>query len=171
MMNQRIVWTGLAILVLGVSLVVFPLATTGVEQVDLELQVGVFVLPVGLSIALSGAAAPSPDVTTVGGWFGNSDENFLRRHLVRVAPFLPTRLLPHPMESVNCAACYTAIPADTVICPRCARARPCRVCTGPLQAARSSTRCSTCRHAEVYCDCPKVKKAHPLGGTRHVIPT
>ena len=166
-MNRRILNTGLGILILGIGLLVFPLVTTGVEQIDLELQLGVFILPVGAAILLVGASAPDPEVTTVGGVFGSREENFLRRHIIRRAPFVPPRLLPHPRESMNCDFCYTAIAADAVVCPRCGRTRACRVCAGVLRPARGTPRCTSCRRAEVYCDCPKVKRSQPVGGLRH----
>lgn len=169
-MNPRIMWAGLGILIAGAVLLTFPLATTGVEQADLELQLGVFVLPAGLAILLSGATAPNPERTTVGGLFGSGTENFLRRHVVRSAPPLPTRLLPHPQESVNCPSCYTAISADAIECPRCGRSRSCRVCAGALELLKASPGCTTCGRAEVYCDCPKLRKAKPVGGLGHPVP-
>ena len=166
-MNRRIALLGLGIILFAIGLLVYPVASTGVESIDVEVQLGIFVLPVGLSVVLWGAAAPDPSVTTLGGMFGNTDENELRRKEARSAPVGPARFLPHPHESVNCSNCYTAIGANMVTCPRCGLARGCRGCAGRLKIVGRSPRCAKCGRDEVYCDCPKLKKGHSVGAITH----
>jgi hypothetical protein len=165
-MNRRIALLGVFILIVGIGLIVYPLVVTGSEQVDLEVEVGVFVLPVAVMVILWGSASPDPSITTVGGIFGSAEENFLRRHERKSAPVGPARFLPHPHESVNCRNCYTAIPLGFGVCPRCGLPRTCRQCGGRLSLSGTFTRCHMCGRDEVYCVCPKVKKPASVRGAR-----
>ncbi|MCI4318186.1 MAG: hypothetical protein L3J96_06570 [Thermoplasmata archaeon] len=166
-MNSRIALLGVGIILLAIGLLLFPVASTGAESLDVEVQLGIFVLPVGLSVVLWGAAAPDPSVTTVGGLFGNVDENELRRRESKAPSVGPARFLPHPHESVNCRNCYTAIAADLITCPRCGLVRSCRVCGGRVKLAGQSPRCAKCGRDEAYCNCPKLKKGRSVGTSGH----
>jgi hypothetical protein len=163
-MNRSIVFVGLALMILSIGLFAYPEILTGAEAVDLEVQVGIVVLPLGIAVIVLGAAAPDPRVTTVGGMFGNSDENEMRRRLARAPPTGQARFLPSPLESVNCRKCYTAVPAQMADCPRCGTHRECRGCNKPLYFLAGAVRCAPCLKDEVYCSCPKVRK--PGGGRR-----
>ena len=158
-MNRSITLIGVAVVFLGFFLIGYPLLATGVEQIDDELQLGILVLPVGLAVILWGASSPDPSVTTVGGLFGNPDENWLRKRLPRGVPVAPARYLPGPRESTNCATCYTMIPWDVVVCPRCSTHRRCRNCAKPLYFLAGTVRCGPCVREEVYCHCPRVARA------------
>ncbi|MCI4368964.1 MAG: hypothetical protein L3K09_05320 [Thermoplasmata archaeon] len=158
-MNRGIVSVGLLTLFVAIGLLTYPFATTGVEQFGLVMGAGVFVLPVSLSVILWGASAPNPDVTTVGGVFGNRDEDAVRRMLSPKAAVPEARFLPGPRESMNCLSCYTAIPWDIGVCPRCGRPRECRACGRPLFLLAGAVRCGPCVRLEAYCNCPKPK--HP----------
>jgi LSD1 subclass zinc finger protein len=162
-MNRSIVFIGLALFIVSIGLFAYPELVTGAEAVDLEVQLGIFVLPLGIAVMVLGAAAPDPRVTTVGGMFGNADENELRKRLGRAPPTGGARFLPSPLESVNCRKCYTLIPAQLADCPRCGTHRDCRSCNKPLYFLAGAVRCAPCLKDEVYCSCPRVRKP---GGTR-----
>ncbi|HEV8049884.1 MAG TPA: hypothetical protein VGP88_04760 [Thermoplasmata archaeon] len=163
-MNRSIVFLGLFLFILAIALFAYPQFSTGVESVDLEVQVGIVVLPLGIAVAVLGAAAPDPRVTTVGGVFGNADENEMRRRaLARAPPTGDARFRPSPLESVNCRKCYTLIPAQLADCPRCGARRECRGCNKPLFLLAGAVRCAPCLKDEVYCSCPKLRKS---GGSR-----
>lgn len=160
-MNRTITFLGLGVLLGGIGLVIYPLVTAGAEALDIEVESGIFVLPVALSVLLWGAAAPDPRVTTVRGVFGNPDENLLQRRLDRNPALAAARYRPNPKESVNCRFCYTLITPDLADCPRCGRRRECRGCGKPLFFLAGAVRCAPCLHDEVYCDCPKVRRTSP----------
>ena len=160
-MNRRITFLGLFILLIAIALIVSPIAIYGSLQIDIEFEIGVMGLPVGLSVILGGASSPDPGVTTVGGVFGNPDENFLRR-LEKSAPFDPRlRFQPSPKEPANCRQCYTLITWDAAECPRCGRRRECRGCGRPLFYLSGAVRCAPCVRDEVYCNCVKMKRTTP----------
>lgn len=168
-MNRSITLLGVVILLSAGGLIAFPFLTTGAVGVDLELELGIFVLPVGLSVILWGASSPDPSITTVGGLFGNPDENVLRKRLAPPPPTGPARFMPNPRESANCVQCYTAIPADEVVCPRCGRPRECRGCGKRLFFLAGGVRCAPCLRNEVYCGCPKVKRAMTHADRRRAV--
>lgn len=161
-MNRSIVGLGLVLVVLSIGLFAYPEFLTGVETVDLEVQLGILVLPLGLAVILWGSIAPDPRVTTVGGLFGNADENELRRLAARAPAAGAARFLPSPLESVNCRKCYTAIPARLVDCPRCRTRRECRNCHKPLYFLAGAVRCAPCLKDEVYCSCPRLRRPEPV---------
>lgn len=168
-MNRSIVFLGLFLFIVSIGLFAFPEILTGSESVDLEVQAGILALPLSIAVAIWGAAAPDPRVTTVGGIFGNADENELRRRLARVPPSGEARFRPSPLESVNCRKCYTLIPARMLDCPRCATRRECRGCNKPLFFLAGAVRCAPCLKDEVYCSCPKLRRglaARGPGGRR-----
>lgn len=162
-MNRSIVFVGLAFIVLSIGLFAYPELLTGAEAVDLEVQAGILVLPLGIAVVVLGAAAPDPRVTTVGGVFGNADENELRRRLGKTPPTGGARDQPSPLESVNCRKCYTLIPSQLADCPRCGTRRECRGCNKPLYFLAGAVRCAPCLKDEVYCSCPRIRRA---GGAR-----
>lgn len=150
---------------MGIGLIASPITLTGVETVTPYLELGIFVLPVGLAVILWGASSPDPRVTTVAGMFGNPEENVLRRSEAGGTRVYDVRYMPGPRESVNCSACYTVIPWDVAECPRCGRRRECRACGKPLFFLSGAVRCLPCVRAETYCNCPKVRRAttSPIG--------
>ncbi|HXQ94630.1 MAG TPA: hypothetical protein VN864_05625 [Thermoplasmata archaeon] len=162
-MNRSIVFVGLFLFILAIGLFAYPEISEGVESVDLEVQLGIVVLPLGIAVAVLGAAAPDPRVTTVGGMFGNADENELRRRLAKNPPTGEARFRPSPLESVNCRRCYTLIASQVADCPRCGARRECRGCNKPLFLLAGAVRCAPCLRDEVYCSCPRVRRT---GGAR-----
>jgi LSD1 subclass zinc finger protein len=169
-MNRAIVFLGLFLFIVSIGLFAFPELLNGVESVDIEVQGGIFVLPLSIAVLIWGAAAPDPRVTTVGGVFGNADENEMRRRLGRSPPVGEARFRPSPLESVNCRKCYTLIPARLLDCPRCATRRECRGCNKPLFFLAGAVRCAPCLKDEVYCSCPKLRRrpASRVSGGRRV---
>ncbi|HEY6238591.1 MAG TPA: hypothetical protein VIZ68_05340, partial [Thermoplasmata archaeon] len=115
-MNRRITLLGLLVFLVGVALMVSPIALYGALQIDIEFQIGAMCLPIAISVLLLGASAPDPSVTTVSGVFGNPDENFLRKVERRPAFDERLRYEPSPKESTNCRQCYTAIPWNVAEC-------------------------------------------------------
>jgi len=156
--NRRIAFLGLVIVLVGISLMVSPIALYGSLKVNIAFESGVMLLPVGLSIVLVGASAADPTVTTVGGVWGNPDENLMRRAEKRPALDERRRFLPGPKESTNCRWCYTSIAWNEVDCARCGHRRECRGCGRPLFFLAGSVRCAPCVKDEVYCSCPKLKR-------------
>lgn len=163
-MNRRVTLLGLLLLLIAIGLVASPIPLTGSEQINLEFEIGVLSLPIGLCIILWGAASPDPNVTTVGGAFGNPDENVLRKVLNKAPPESKVRYASGPRESVNCRHCYTAIPWNSAECARCGRRRDCRGCGRPLFYLSGAVRCAPCVRDEVYCNCPKLRRATAPGG-------
>lgn len=164
-MNRRVTLLGLLLLLVAIGLIASPIVLTGQESLDIEFQLGVLSLPVGLTTILWGAASPNPEMTTVGGAFGNPDENVLARVLRRPAPDPHVRYASGPKESVNCRHCYTAIPWNVAECSRCGRRRDCRGCGRPLFYLSGAVRCAPCVRVEVYCNCPKLRRSPPPSGT------
>jgi hypothetical protein len=162
-MNQHITILGLVVLLIGIGFTVYPLVLTGAEQLDSEVEAGVFVLPVGVTVILWGAASPDPSVTTVGGVFGNPDEELVRQWENRRIPARDPRFIPNPRETLNCSQCYTAIPPEELRCPRCGKDRECRTCGGKISRAYRVTQCVGCGREEVYCSCAKVKRSGHSG--------
>lgn len=162
-MNRSIVFLGGFLLAVAIALFAYPEFLNGAESVDLEVQLAIFVLPLSLAVVVWGSIAPDPRITTVGGLFGNADENELRRRLGRVPATSPVRYRPSPLESVNCRKCYTAVPAGLVDCPRCGTRRECRGCHKPLFYLAGAVRCAPCLKDEVYCSCPVQRRP---GGRR-----
>jgi hypothetical protein len=162
-MNRRITLVGLLVLLVGIALMISPIAIYGALRIDLDFEIGVMGLPIAISIFLLGASAPDPTVTTVSGVFGNPDENFLRKVERRPAFDERLRYEPSPKESTNCRQCYTAIPWNVAECSRCGRRRSCRGCGRPLFLLAGAVRCAPCVRDEVYCNCPKLKKPPAVG--------
>ena len=160
-MNRSIAFLGLGILIFGIGLIASPITLTGVESVTPALELGIFVLPVGISVILWGASSPDPRITTVSGVFGNPDENELRRGEAAKRNF-DVRYVPGPRESVHCRQCYTLMPWDVAECPRCGRRRQCRACGKTLYFMSGSVRCLPCVREETFCNCPKVTRSDPL---------
>lgn len=160
-MNRSLTLLGAFLVVLALGLNAYPVVTEGAWHFGLPVMVSLALLPAGLVVVLFGATSPDPRATTVGGLFGNPDENLLRRRLPRGVPSGPARYRPSPLESVNCPQCYTAIPAGALSCPRCGRARECRNCHKPLFFLAGAVRCAPCLRDEVYCDCPRVRRTLP----------
>ncbi len=157
-MNRAITFLGLAILLVGIGLIASPITLTGVETVTPYLELGIFVLPVGLAVILWGASSPDPRLTTVAGVFGNPEENVMRRAEVGSSRPYDVRYMPGPRESINCRACYTLIPWNLAECPRCGRRRECRTCGKPLFFLSGAVRCLPCVRVEAYCNCPRISR-------------
>jgi hypothetical protein len=166
-LNRSLTSLGLGILIATLLLLAFPIIVFGHEAFDLEQQMGLVGLPVGLLVILFGAASPDPRLTTVGGAFGNPDENILRREGLVELPTPAARFIPGPRESVNCRHCYTGIPPGSLTCPRCTRPRDCRSCHRPLTMFGRAIRCLRCQRDEVFCNCPKLVRTPTMTpGTR-----
>lgn len=165
-LNRTTTSVGLSLLLVAIALIASPEALAGAETVTPLLEIGVFVLPVGLSVVLWGASSPDPRVTTVGGVFGNPEENVMRRTLKPARPTLDVRYIPNPRESVNCRYCYTLIPWNAAECARCGMRRECRGCGKALYYLSGGIRCLPCARNETYCNCPRLKRAEPAGRAR-----
>jgi hypothetical protein len=163
-MNRSIVLVGIGIFLLAVALMAFPIATTGVEQFDLEQEAGIYVIPPALAVILVGAVAVDPRGTTIGGTFGNPDAKFDRAEPVRPAA-AGTALLYNPFESARCRYCSAIIAPELSQCPRCARARECRTCNRPLGTVLDRATCPTCAMPEARCRCARIPlRAAPMAG-------
>lgn len=165
-MNRTITFLGLFVLVVGIGLIASPVMLNGKETVTPILEVGIFVLPVGLTTILWGASSPNPGVTTVAGLLGNPEENEMRRRAATRS--VDVRFQPGPREPVNCRHCYTLIPWEIVECPRCGRPRECRACGRRLFFVTGAVRCLPCVRAETYCNCGRIKGSGTPGAGRRV---
>jgi LSD1 subclass zinc finger protein len=157
-MNRSLTSLGALLLGLGVVGLVVALADPDLGPATILLLLPTFLLAFGLMLTLYGVSRPDPEVTTVGGWFGSSEENLLRRERPEREGAVDRRYLPSPRESVHCVACYTIIPSAVLHCPRCARARRCESCGRPLFFLAGAVRCAPCVKDEVYCSCPHLAK-------------
>ncbi len=163
-MNRSIVLVGVGIILVGLGLVAFPIVVSGHELFDVEQEAGFLVAPVGLVVVLIGAVQHDPERTTVGGTFGNPEEE---RKRPPGADF--TRSLAYsPKESVNCRFCWSVITYDRATCPRCSRARDCRSCGRPLGMVLERATCPTCARAEAFCNCARLNRTPPSGTARRV---
>lgn len=162
-MNRTITFLGLFILLVGIGLIASPVVLNGAETVTPLLELGIFVLPAGLTTILWGASSPNPSVTTVAGILGSPEENLMRRAATPGTRSYDVRYLPGPREPVNCRHCYTLIPWSVAECPRCGRRRECRACGKLLYFLSGAVRCLPCVRDETYCNCPKVRKAAAPG--------
>ncbi|MGD0250654.1 MAG: hypothetical protein ABSB97_07215 [Thermoplasmata archaeon] len=158
-MNRSIILLGVVVILAGFALVASPIAITGAEQFDLAQEAGIFLAPVGLLVVMIGAVQANPELTTVGGTFGNPD--LAPRRPSGERPTEPTRpaLGFNPKTPVDCHYCRTVIPYDLAICPRCARPRECRGCGWPLGVAEDRTDCPGCHRIEAFCNCPHRSRA------------
>ena len=156
-MNRTITFLGLFFVLVGLALIASPVVLEGVERVTPLLELGIFILPVGLTTVLWGASSPNPSITTVAGILGNPDENEMRRK--GAARSIDVRFQPGPREPVNCRHCYTLIPWEIADCPRCGRPRECRACGRRLYFVSGAVRCLPCVRSETYCNCPRVRRA------------
>jgi len=164
-MNRQIAGIGVVFIVLGFGLVAYPIALTGVEQLDLPQELGLLVAPVGLVVVMLGALAQNPERTTVGGAFGNPDTE-LERHS-QSAPADPrTRRIFNPHEPVDCRYCRTVITADLAQCPRCARPRDCRNCGRLLAFVANRVTCPPCGRTEALCNCPMLARPQSVSSMR-----
>jgi hypothetical protein len=156
--NRSITLLGVFVLLLAIGSLVWPLITQGVLVLDPIADTGIVVFPAALMIILWGVSRPDPAITTVGGVFGNPEENVLRKQVVPPSYGHAARHRPGPRESVNCRRCYTAVPADLLDCPRCGTRRLCRECGKPLDLLSGGVRCVPCVKDEIFCDCPRASK-------------
>ncbi|HYK92726.1 MAG TPA: hypothetical protein VEY07_01625 [Thermoplasmata archaeon] len=157
-MNRTITFLGLFVLLFGIGLIASPIVLNGVETVTPWLELGIFVLPVGLTTILWGASSPNPGVTTIAGILGNPEENVMRRAESGPTRTYDVRYLPGPREPVNCRHCYTLIPWNAAECPRCGRRRECRACGRLLFFLSGAVRCLPCVRDETFCNCPRLRK-------------
>lgn len=160
-MNRSIVLVGVGVIVGGLALVASPLVLTGAEMFTIEQEVGIFLTPIGLLVVLIGAVQVNPELTTVGGTFGNPDVSAPRTGPPRPSPAGQSRRGYNPREPVNCRGCGSIIQFDLALCPRCARPRPCRECGRPLGMAENRTDCPSCHREEAFCNCPKLARPTP----------
>lgn len=164
-MNRSIALIGAVLIVFGFGLVAYPIASTGGEQLDLEQELGFLVAPVGLVVVMLGALATDPELTTVGGTFGNPEADLGRTAHGRAVDTRAARLF-NPHEPVDCRYCRTVITSDLALCPRCARPRDCRSCGRPLGIQNDRVTCPTCARTEGLCNCPLLARpsASPQSG-------
>lgn len=168
-MNREIAGVGIVFIVLGLGLVAYPIAFTGSEQLDIEQEVGFLVVPVGLVVVMLGALAHNPERTTVGGAFGNPEEDLYRRPRGRPPEPRAARIF-NPHEPVDCRYCRTVITADLAQCPRCARHRDCRSCGRPLGIVLDRVTCPTCGRAEGLCNCPTLVRPTASSPSASAVP-
>lgn len=164
-MNRTIVGVGTVLLLFAFALLAFPIVATGAELFDVEQEAGLYLLPVGLVIILLGAMGHNPAATTVGGAFGNADENLMRSSTSRAAPVSRAAPRYNPKEPIACRYCRTNILYDLAICPRCGRARDCRNCGRPLGMVLDRATCPACARAEMFCNCPIIARPGRSGPT------
>jgi hypothetical protein len=170
-MNRSVAGVGIVLILFGFGLLSYPIIFTGVERFDLEQELGIYIVPIGLLVVLLGAMGHNPEATTVGGAFGNPDADVMRS-AARPAPAVARPTLRYsPKEPVACRFCRTNIPWDVAICPRCARPRECRSCGRPLGVVLDRPTCPTCARAEVFCNCPALARPvrPPTASTRRVV--
>jgi hypothetical protein len=166
-MNRSVVWLGIAVALVGVALMGFPIAVTGHEVFDLEQESGFLVAPVGLLVVMFGATFADPTLTTVGGAFGNPEAE--PPSAEARGPVRPPVLAYHPKDSSSCRFCRTYIEYSAANCPRCGRARDCRTCTRPLGLVLDRATCPLCARPEAMCNCPRLASPiRPATGPRPV---
>jgi hypothetical protein len=155
-MNRTVALAGSICLVAGALVIGTYFAYLGGGGYDLVLFLGALGVTVGLILVPYSVTLPDAQVTTVRGMFGSEEENLLDRRM-RGQGHRPvdSRYLPSPRDSVNCSRCYTVIPAQTVMCPRCGTHRRCQQCAKPLFFLAGMVRCGPCAKDEIFCDCPR----------------
>lgn len=157
-MNRSIAWVGIAVVLVGIGLVAFPIVVSGREQLDDEQLMGFLLAPLGLFVVLIAAISVDPRRTTVPGTFGNPEE------AQRTAPspeIVPPRVRPSPSAPVYCRYCRSVITPDLSRCPRCSRARDCRNCGRPLGQVLDRPTCPSCGEAEPFCPCARLARPAP----------
>jgi hypothetical protein len=160
-MNRSIAGIGIAVILVGLGLVSFPIVVLGQERLDPEQIVGFLVTPIGLFVVLIAAIAVDPRRTTVPGAFGNPEES---------TRGLTAEPLPRPRAplgtSVYCRYCRAVIVVELSRCPRCSRARECRPCGRPLGTVLDRPTCPTCARPEATCHCPFLSRPAPAREAR-----
>jgi hypothetical protein len=156
-MNRSIAGIGIAVILIGIGLVAFPIVVTGQERLDLEQTAGFLIAPVGLFVVLIAAISVDPSRTTIAGAFGNPDESVRPTSASPPAPRSRVGLTP----TVYCRYCRAVIPTELSRCPRCSRARDCRPCGRPLGLVLDRPTCPTCARAEPLCNCVFLSRATP----------
>lgn len=167
-MNRSIMLVGLAIILAGIALVASPIVLYGTEIFTAEQEFGIFLAPVGLLVLLIGAVQANPEMTTVGGTFGNPDVHPDRADPTTAARPAARGFSPH--EAVDCRYCRAVITYDLAYCPRCARPRDCRGCGRPLGMSGDLTDCPGCHRVEAFCNCPRTARPHAAITTGRVRP-
>lgn len=152
-MNRSIAGIGIAVILVGIGLVAFPIVVSGHERLDVEQMSGFLIAPVGLFVVLIAAISVDPSRTTISGAFGNPDES------VRPTPSAAPRARGGMTPTVYCRFCRAVIPTELSRCPRCARARDCRPCGRPLGLVLDRPTCPTCARAEPLCNCVFLSRA------------
>lgn len=156
-MNRTTVLLGGLVVVAGLGACAYPVAATGQESLGLPLEAGLLTLGAGLGVVLIGGVSPDPRISTVGGFFGNRDEDRVQRWLREHTHSRAALYKASPFESVHCEYCNTLMPAKSLNCPRCARNRRCRTCRKPLFFLAGAVRCGPCVKDEFFCGCPRVR--------------
>lgn len=163
-MNRSILGLGVVVLLLGLALLVSPIALGGAWSLTFVAELGLFSMPVGVAIVLLGGVAPDPRITTVSGIFGNPVENEMRERHRRAAPAPHRSLGRSPREPIHCRQCYTLVPWDVEICPRCGLPRDCHVCGRPVGGGGGPILCVACGKPEPFCSCSPARPARPSTG-------
>jgi hypothetical protein len=170
-MNRSIALVGVAVILGGLALVASPIVLYGGEVFTTPQEAGIFITPIGLLVIMIGAVQANPEITTVGGTFGNPDVRPGRPGGPRVpAPTAMARAGFSPREPADCRFCHSVIAWDLAFCPRCARPRECRSCGRPLGMAVDRTDCPGCHRAEAFCNCPRLARPRPASPSAPVRP-
>jgi hypothetical protein len=164
--NRSMVAVATGMILAAFALITYPLWALGLEQFDLEQELGILFLPFGLVIMLVAFTSIDPLTTTVGGPFGNPefDRGAAGNPTLEPRPRRPY----HPNEPVRCAKCRTFLTADLTQCPRCSLARPCRTCSRPLGLVLERATCPTCARAEPFCNCPALAPTGPRSARERI---
>lgn len=162
-MNRVIVGWAVILLLFAVAMIASPIPLMGSEQLTPLSEIGVFLIPVVVVVAVAGGVATDPEKLTVGGALGNPEVDAVRAsQRGRSSVGAPPRAYQSPKEPVHCRHCYTLVAWDVLYCPRCTTPRPCRICGGPLDLVGNTVHCPRCGRAEVFCRCPASKAAAPF---------
>jgi hypothetical protein len=169
--NRSITLGGGALLVAGIVVLVLDLEVGTGSAPSVPFFFAILAIPIGVLSAFLGATHPDPSITTVRGFFGSEEENLVGERLrERPAPAADRRYAPSPRESVHCAKCYTLMPAQEIVCPRCGLSRRCESCHRPLFELAGAIRCAPCLRDEVYCSCSRLAAAPPAAFGRRGSP-
>ena len=160
-MNGRVTALGAVVLVAGFALLFLGNLLPSLPFTDVPLWIAL--LPLGIALMALGGSLPNPGRTTVRGFLGSPEENFLARSAESNAwpGFGSAAYVLDTHESVPCEHCHSYVPPGVVECPRCGGPRKCRACGRRMYLLAGGPRCVPCARNEVYCNCPHTAHAPP----------